>query len=65
MGARAGAVADSSDALDSALARLADRWADSTVAPLADSMAEGPEGFTVERLPTEEAASTVAVGDAK
>jgi hypothetical protein len=49
MDARAGAVADSSDALDSAQARLADRSVDSMAAPLADSMAEGPEGFTAER----------------
>jgi hypothetical protein len=65
MDARAGAVADSSDALDSALARLADRSVDSMVAPLADSMADRLVGFTVERSRTVEAASTVAVGDGK
>jgi hypothetical protein len=49
MDARAGAVTDSRDALDSALAQFADRPVDSTVVPLADSMADRLVGSTVER----------------
>jgi hypothetical protein len=48
MDARAGAVTDSSDALDSDMAQCADQSVDSAVVPLADSTADRLVGSTVE-----------------